>query len=75
MTCPEKTTAEMCVDVLYADGSGDMLLMWRPHEDAPTVLKGTLQSDQATKAVIVLMDKFTPEAMVSCTADISVSCF
>ena len=33
--------------------------------DAPTVLKGSLSSDRATKAVVILRDENTPEATVS----------
>ena len=50
VTCPEGVSAEMCVDVRYADGSGDMLLMSRPHKDAPTVLKAYML--KITKKVI-----------------------
>ena len=65
VTCPEDVTAEMCVDVRYADGSSDMLLMLRPHKDAPTVLKGMLKSHRPTKVVIILQDQNNPEATVS----------
>ena len=65
VTCPEDITAEMCVDVRYADGSNDMLLMSRPHKDAPTVMKGMLKSHRPTKVVIILQDENNPEATVS----------
>ena len=65
-SCPaEEISYAMCVDVLYTDGSQDTLLMTRPHKDAPTVLKGTLESDRATKAVVILRDDNNPEATVS----------
>ena len=65
--CPdgETPTPELCVDVLFADGSHDMLLMFRPYENAPTVTKGYLRSDPETQAVIILKDEVNPEATVS----------
>lgn len=49
-------STEMCIDVLYPDGSHDLLLMSRPYQEAPTVLKGTLKSDSTTKVVVILGD-------------------
>ena len=65
--CPQHKalTPELCVDVLFADGSHDMLLMFSPYEDAPTVLKGTLRSNPETKVVVILKDEVNPEATVS----------
>ena len=65
--CPhhKALTPELCVDVLFADGSHDMLLMFSPYEDAPTVMKGTLRSNPETKVVVILKDEVNPEATVS----------
>ena len=65
----------MCVDVLFADGSKDTLLLSRPHMDAPSVLKGTLRSDRATKAVVILRDENNPEATVSAEMTTKDSCY
>ena len=43
--------------------------------DAPTVLKGTLRSDRATKAVVILRDQNTPEATVSTEMTKKASCY
>ena len=71
--CPQQkgSTADLCVDVLYADKSRDMLLMLRPYKDAPTVLEGTLRSNPGTKVVVILKDEDVPEATVS-TIDITI---
>ena len=65
--CPqhEAPTPDLCVDVLFADGSHDVLLMFSPYEDAPTVMKGILGSNPETKVVVILKDEDNPEATVS----------
>ena len=66
--CPEDSvlnTPDLCVDVLFADGSHDMLQMFRPYEDSPTVMKGKLRSSPETKVVVILKDEVNPEAEVS----------
>ena len=68
MECPEDSvliTPDLCVDVLFADGSHDMLQMFSPYDDAPSVMKGTLQSNPQTKVVVILQDEDEPETEVS----------
>ena len=41
-----------------------MLQMFSPYDDAPTVLKGTLESNPRTKVVVILQDEDEPETEV-----------
>ena len=63
--CSKQDIAELCVDVIFADGSHDMLLVSPRSVDAPTVMKGTLKSNKGTKVVVILSDEFNPRTTVS----------
>ena len=63
--CSEKDIAELCIDVIFVDGSHDMLLVSPRSVDAPTVMKGTLKSNRGTKVVVILGDEFNPRTTVS----------
>ena len=63
--CSEEDIADLCIDVLFADGTNDMLLVSPRSEDAPTVMKGALKSNKETKVVVILSDEFNPRTTVS----------
>ena len=65
--CPKgnNTATAMCIDVIFADGSHDLIMMSARSKDAPTVLQGTLKHNKQSKAVVILKDEFQPTTTVS----------
>ena len=64
MGCATGDNAEVCIDVLFSDGTHDMLLVSSRSKDAPTVLKGALKSNKEIKAVVILQDILNPAITV-----------
>ena len=53
----------LCLQVDYADGSSELLLLDEELE-APTILKGYLESDPDIRAVVILADEYSPDDTV-----------